>query len=148
MLNKLVAAAAVLGLAFGSAYAQTPITNEQTPDVNAKGQTATVTGVGAPTSVKVMTSLPASSTTTIANFYKQNVYDPSEKKIGEISDVLVDNDGKIDGFIVSVGGFLGIGEKDVAVPFDAIKASQRNEKWWLTMNATADQLKGAPGFKY
>jgi hypothetical protein len=36
----------------------------------------------------------------------------------------------------------------VAVPFSAVQASQRNGSWWLTMNATADQLKSAPGFKY
>ena len=41
--------------------------------------------------------------------------DPGYNKIGEIMDVLVDRDGKIHALIVGVGGFLGIGEKDVAV---------------------------------
>jgi sporulation protein YlmC with PRC-barrel domain len=140
MLNKLAIAAAVAVVA-GTANAQTPNTNANTP-------ARTTTGVGTPAQAQVMTSLPTTSTTSIANFYKQNVYDPSEKKIGEVSDVLVDNDGKIDGFIVSVGGFLGLGEKNVAVPFNAVQASQRNGSWWLTMNASADQLKNAPGFKY
>jgi len=139
MLNKFAIVTAVAAVAAGTAYAQTPNTNPPAQ---------TTTGVGTPAQVQVLTSLPTTSTTTIANFYKQNVYDPSEKKIGEISDVLVDNDGKIDGFIVSVGGFLGLGEKDVAVPFSAVQASQRNGSWWLSMNATSDQLKNAPGFKY
>jgi sporulation protein YlmC with PRC-barrel domain len=139
MLNKFAIVTAVAAVVAGTAYAQTPSTNPPAQ---------TTTGVGTPAQVQVLTSLPTTSTTTIANFYKQNVYDPSEKKIGEISDVLVDNDGKIDGFIVSVGGFLGLGEKDVAVPFSAVQASQRNGSWWLSMNATADQLKNAPGFKY
>ena len=139
MLNKLIIAAATAVAIVGTVSAQTPNTNSQAPGT---------TGVGAPSSAQILTSLPTSSTTTIANFYKQTVYDPSEKKIGEISDVLVDNDGKIDGFIVAVGGFLGLGEKDVAVPFSAVQAIQRNGSWWLTMNATADQLKSAPGFKY
>jgi sporulation protein YlmC with PRC-barrel domain len=141
MLNKLAIAAAMASITIGAAYAQTPNSNTNLP-------ARTTTGVGTPAQAQVLTSLPTTSTTTIANFYKQNVYDPSEKKLGEISDVLVDNDGKIDGFIVSVGGFLGLGEKNVAVPFSAVQASQRNGSWWLTMNATESQLRNAPGFKY
>jgi hypothetical protein len=49
--------------------------------------------------------------------------------------VLIDKDGRIGAFIVSVGGFLGVGEKHVAVPFQAVHATQRDGKWWLTMNA-------------
>jgi PRC-barrel domain len=62
--------------------------------------------------------------------------------------VLVDNDGKIGAFIIGVGGFLGIGEKDVAVPFNSVRATQRDGKWWLAMDATKDSLKSAPGYKY
>jgi hypothetical protein len=80
--------------------------------------------------------------------YKQNVYDPSYAKIGEISDVLVSKDGKIEALIVSVGGFLGLGEKDVAVPFSAIHGAEKNGSWYLTMNSTKDALKAAPGYKY
>jgi sporulation protein YlmC with PRC-barrel domain len=138
MLNTLAIAAMAVAIG-GTAYAQTPNTNSSAP---------ATTGVGTPSLAQTLTTLPTNSTTTIANFYKQTVYDPSEKKIGEISDVLVDNDGKIDGFIVAVGGFLGLGEKDVAVPFSDVQASQRNGGWWLTMNATADELKSAPGFNY
>jgi PRC-barrel domain len=43
-----------------------------------------------------------------------------KNKIGEIMDVLVDKSGKIAALIVGVGGFLGAGEKDVAVPFEAV----------------------------
>jgi hypothetical protein len=73
----------------------------------------------------ILTSIP-STMTTIANYYKQNVYDPTDKKIGEIIDVLADGDGKIQVLIISVGGFLGIASKDLAVPFKAVQATQRN----------------------
>ena len=44
---------------------------------------------------------------------------------------------------------LGAGEKDVAVPFDSVRVTNKNNsKWYLVMNATKDELKGAPGFKY
>ena len=74
--------------------------------------------------------------------------DPSDQKIGEIKDVLVANDGKIAALIVEVGGFIGAGAKDVAVPFADVKGTKKNDKWYLTMQASKDDLKNAPGMKY
>jgi hypothetical protein len=107
----------------------------------------TTTGVGGPAQAPVLSALPP-NVTTVTNYYKQNVYDPSDNKIGEINDVLVDKDGKIDAFIVGVGGFLGIDEKDVAVPFTAVFVSEKNGKRYLTMNTTRDALRSAQGYKY
>ena len=51
--------------------------------------------------------------------------------------------------IIGVGGFLGAGEKDVAVPFNAVRVTTKdNNKWYLVMNSTKDALKSAKGFKY
>jgi hypothetical protein len=97
--------------------------------------------------VKIMTSLPVDAMT-VTIFYKQNVYDPGDNKIGEIADLLVEPDGKIPAVMVSVGGFLGIGEKDVAVPFNAVRITKKENKTYLVLNATKDALKSAPGFKY
>jgi sporulation protein YlmC with PRC-barrel domain len=132
MFTKFVTAAAVAALVTGAAYGQ---------------QNRATTGVGTPEQVPVMTSLPPNAET-VTNWYKQDVYDPNNAKIGEISDVLVNKEGKVDAFIVSVGGFLGVGEKNVAVPVSAVNAVQENGRWKLTMNSTKDALKGAPGFKY
>jgi sporulation protein YlmC with PRC-barrel domain len=133
MVKNIVLAVAVAGALTGAAVAQ---------------QTQTTTGVATtPTRTETLTTLP-NSASTVTNWYKQNVYDSSDTKIGEISDVLIDKDGKVNAFIVGVGGFLGIGEKDVAVPFSAVRATERNGKWWLTMDATKDSLKGAAGYKY
>jgi hypothetical protein len=63
-------------------------------------------------------------------------------------DVLLNPSGQIDAAIVGVGGFLGAGEKDWAVSFNAIKAEKKNDKAYLTLNTTKDALKSAPGFKY
>src|SRR6266496_2208687 len=71
---------------------------------------------GQRSNAQILTSIPAEAMT-VTHWYKQNVYDPSDSKIGEIMDVLVDKDGRITAFIVAVGGFLGAGEKDVAVHF-------------------------------
>jgi sporulation protein YlmC with PRC-barrel domain len=50
-----------------------------------------------------------------------NVYNQNNETIGDISELIVDNSGKIQAVVVGVGGFLGIGERDVAFPFDQIK---------------------------
>src|SRR6478736_535435 len=97
---------------------------------------------------QIHSNLPADSAT-VTHWYKQNVYDPTDNKIGEIMDVLVDRDGKISALIVGVGGFLGMGEKDVAVPFDSVRTTTKdNNKWYLVMNSTKDALKSAKGFRY
>ncbi len=67
------------------------------------------TGAATPVQTQTLTALPANAST-VTNWYKQNVYDPNDSKIGEIADVLVDKEGRVSAFIVSVGGFLGIDE--------------------------------------
>src|ERR1700758_28852 len=95
----------------------------------------------------LMPSIPANSRT-VPDCNKQNVYDPQQQKIGEIEDLLVIQSGQVEAAMVGVGGFLGAGEKDVAVSFNAIKPTKKNDKTYLTLNTTKDALKNAPGFKY
>jgi sporulation protein YlmC with PRC-barrel domain len=95
----------------------------------------------------LMTSIPANSRT-VTDWYKQNVYDQNNQKLGEIMDLLVNQSGQIEAAMVGVGGFLGAGEKDVAVSFKEIKPTKKNDKTYLTLNTTKDALKNAPGFRY
>ena len=95
----------------------------------------------------LMTSIPGNSRT-VTDWYKQNVYDPNDQKLGEIMDLLINQSGQIEAAMVGVGGFLGAGEKDVAVSFNAIKPTKKNDKTYLTINTTKDALNNAPGFKY
>ena len=100
------------------------------------------------TPASVLTVIPATSVS-VTNWYKKSVYDPSDSKIGDINDVLIDKSGRVTALIIGVGGFLGIGDKDVAVPADAVKVTSKdNKKYYLVMNSTKDSLKNAPGFKY
>jgi PRC-barrel domain len=50
-----------------------------------------------------------------------NVYNEQDEHIGDIDEVLVDRNGKAEAVVIGVGGFLGIGERDVAVPFNALR---------------------------
>jgi sporulation protein YlmC with PRC-barrel domain len=103
--------------------------------------------VSAAYAATTMKAVPGESWT-VTNFYKQAVYDPKETKIGDVDDVLVDKSGKVTGLVVGVGGFLGVGEKDVIVPFSAVKTTKKDDKWWLTLDETKDGLKSSTGFKY
>jgi sporulation protein YlmC with PRC-barrel domain len=107
-----------------------------------------VPGIAPVPAVRILTNLPADNLT-ITHWYKQNVYDPTDNKIGEVTDVLVDREGKIGVLIVGVGGFVGVGEKDVAVPFNAVQFKKKDtNSWYPVMNTTKDALKTAPGYKY
>jgi sporulation protein YlmC with PRC-barrel domain len=91
-----------------------------------------------------------------------DIYNEQNDKIGDVNDVIIDSSGKVDGVVVSVGGFLGMGEHDVMMKLDQIKFSNKagttttgstsNSKQWYpdrgTVNATKDQLKAMPQFKY
>jgi sporulation protein YlmC with PRC-barrel domain len=94
-----------------------------------------------------LSTIPADSTTA-TNYYKQSVYDPRESKIGTVDDVLLDKAGKVTALIIGVGGFLGAGEKDVAVAFAEVKPTKKDDKWWLTLDTTKDALESAAGYKY
>jgi sporulation protein YlmC with PRC-barrel domain len=96
---------------------------------------------------QLMTTIPGSSLT-VTDWYKQSVYNPSNTKIGEVMDVLVGPSGQVSTVIVGVGGFLGVNEKDVAVNFNSIQKTMKDNKVYLTMDTTKDALKSAPGFKY
>ncbi|MBV9516948.1 MAG: PRC-barrel domain-containing protein [Hyphomicrobiales bacterium] len=79
-----------------------------------------------------------------------DVYDNTNHDIGKIQDIVFDNSMAIKGYILSVGGFLGMGERYVAVEPSsvAVKYDDNDKKWHANMNATSDQLKSAPEFKY
>ena len=105
-----------------------------------------------------------------------NVYNEKNESIGAINDLLIDKSGNIKAVVLGVGGFLGMGEHLVAVPFDKIKfvdqpvpstttstnksssttgssstsASSKNP-WYpdhAVFDATKDELKAMPEFRY
>jgi sporulation protein YlmC with PRC-barrel domain len=80
-----------------------------------------------------------------------DVYGADNQKIGDIDEVLVDRQGKIHGLVVGVGGFLGIGQKDVAIPFEQVQwmsnqeAQASNANQPATTGSTAAGTTGSPG---
>lgn len=76
----------------------------------------------------------------------KNVYDRSDARIGVINDLVIGRDGRVAAVVVGVGGFLGLGEKNVGVPFEDIKISMRDNQEWLVLDRSKDDLRAAPAF--
>lgn len=67
-------------------------------------------------------------------------------KIGDVNSVYLDRDGKVRSVILGVGGFLGMGEHEVALNWDTLSVAPDGKK--LVTSLTKDQLKAMPEYKY
>jgi hypothetical protein len=78
------------------------------------------------------------------------VYNDSKQDVGQIQDIVMSEDGHTDAYILSVGGFLGMFERYVAVSPSAVTVSysESDKAWHASMKITSDQLLAAPVFQY
>ncbi|WP_171841645.1 PRC-barrel domain-containing protein [Blastochloris viridis] len=151
MTKILAASIAALAFATAPAFAQSS-TSPSMPGSSA-GQAGQVSFLQAPQGNQVLAS----------ELMDANVYGSDGNSIGEISDILLDRGGQVHAVVFGVGGFLGIGEKNVAVPYNSLQIamapasstapapSAANRRAWhdqyrITLNATRDQLRNAPAF--
>ena len=83
-----------------------------------------------------------------SKFRGTNVMGADNNKIGDVSDILFDKNGKIEAFVVSVGGFLGVGGKEVALAPSAfeIMPGSNGKAPTLKLSMTQDELKNAQKF--
>lgn len=91
-----------------------------------------------------------------------DVYNNQNEKIGEIDELIMTSNGQISGAVIGVGGFLGMGERNVMVPLNQLRFSNEgtsttgsardgDRRWYperAIMNTNKDQLTGMPEFKY
>ena len=154
MLKHVMAAAAVSAFALTSALAQQtsppasspsppPAAAPSTPSPSASATTPSTAATG-----KFVTKQSPDQHLT-SKFKGTDVVGSDDKKIGDVSDILFDKDKKILAYIVGVGGFLGIGSKDVAVEpasFQMVPGSSATD-FKLRLSMTADELKAAPAFE-
>ena len=99
-----------------------------------------------PTPSGMFTYVPAKDELS-SNVVGLDVYNEDKQNIGTIKDIALDPGG-LYGYIVSVGGFLGMGDHYVVVRPAAIRFDAKDNKWHATMKVNADQLKAAPEYKY
>ena len=78
-----------------------------------------------------------------------DVVSAADEDIGDVKDVLMSQDGQAIGILVGVGGFLGIGEKDVAIPFERltiVREEAGENEFQVTLETTREELESAPAF--
>lgn len=161
MPKKLALISAVSGLTLATALAQaptrpeTPSATQQAPKMDAKPDT----GATGTTSATTPTTGTAGSAQFVSSqkpdqflaskFKGTDVIGAENEKIGDVSDILFDKSGKIEAFVVSVGGFLGMGAKDVAMAPSAfqVEPGQNGAAPKLKVSMTKDQLKQAANFE-
>ena len=76
------------------------------------------------------------------------VYNNANDNIGSIEDIILKPDGSIDEVVLSVGGFLGMGDKYVAVPFSDLKITRDGSSLKIVTLATKDSLKALPDYQF
>ncbi|WOC14580.1 PRC-barrel domain-containing protein [Pseudochrobactrum sp. MP213Fo] len=110
----------------------------------ASAQTATTTST---TTEMFVTAKPTDVLS--YNLIGLNIVDAENNTIGEIKDLII-SEGQLTGYIVSVGGFLGIGEKYVIVSPESVQVNyaEADKKWTAVMAATKEQVEKATEFKY
>jgi hypothetical protein len=78
-----------------------------------------------------------------------DIRNAANEKVGEIEDAVI-SQGRIVGYIISVGGFLGVGDRNVLVDPSTITLSYNtnDKKWTASTNTTREQLQAIPAFTY
>jgi hypothetical protein len=152
MKRTLMAVAAVGGLMVSTALAQTPTTPNSSTSPSASPNTSSPS-TSMPSTSAAGSNQPVTQQSTdqglFSKFNGTDVIGTDDAKIGDVSDVLFDKSGNVDALIVGVGGFLGIGSKDVALPINSFQvvpgANGAADKLRLSMNK--DQIKQMADFK-
>ncbi|MDQ2102481.1 PRC-barrel domain-containing protein [Azospirillum isscasi] len=145
MRREIIAAASVLALMTGTAMAQSsspatgsPATGAPTAtEMNKSGSAATGSASG----------LTGGQLASAENMMGKNVYGTDNEKVGEVEDVILDSNGQARQLVISSGGFLGIGEKQIAVDINQANWDAQQERVQLS-GMTRDQVKAMPEFEY
>lgn len=147
MLKRLMMTTAAAALVAGSAVAQAPAPGSPKAPPAAQ-KTQPMPPAASAQGTRQFVTQQTSDQWLATKFKGTDVIGSNNEKIGDVNDILFDRNGKVMAYVIGVGGFLGIGQKDVALAPAAfqVDASDRDEiKLKLAM--TRDELKNAPEFK-
>lgn len=93
-----------------------------------------------------LSSAPADATHA-SNLIGTKVKTTNDEEVGSVSDLIIDNNGQVMAIVVGVGGFLGMGEKNVAIGWDNVTKSSSPDDKGLRINLNREGLMSAPEFK-
>lgn len=101
-----------------------------------------------PAASKTMTPIPGTGTAEVKGnkLIGADVKNNANEKIGDVNEVLVTTDGKVNAVIVSVGGFLGLGDRKVVMPWEQLRFSSEGSDLVVMTNATKESLKTLPEY--
>lgn len=151
MLKHIMAFTALSGLALTSALAQTstPPAASPSPSTPPAASSSTTTPAASTADSGKFVTKQTSDQYLASKFKGTDVIGTDDKKIGDVSDVLFDKNQKVLAYIVGVGGFLGIGSKDVALDptaFQMVPGKDASD-FKLRLSMTKDELKNAATFE-
>lgn len=135
MIRTLLATTALAALLTTGAYAQ---------------ETTAPAPAPAATEMAPAAAIPHADGFLATNIIGEKVYNGTgddAENIGDVNDIVLAADGTADQLVIGVGGFLGIGEKNVALPFKDFDWAEKNGDRWLVMATTKEQLQGLPDFE-
>lgn len=139
MLKQLMVTTAISGLMIGAAAAQT-----SQPSMPNQDKPAATAPAGAAGGNAQFINTQAADQWLSSNFMGVDVVGPDNNKIGDVTDILFEKDGKVIAYVVGVGGFLGIGTKNVALApssFQVVPASSGSATTGAATTASADDVK-------
>lgn len=133
MIRTTAYAAMMAGLLAGTAYAQTapqtqPGAAQTAPAMQPKQDSMKLGNASANRSEHLAGAHDTAGKWRTSKLMGVEIYGPTNEEVGEVNEVIVDRDGRITHVAISVGGFLGIGAKDVAVPFEQVTWSDQPMK--------------------
>jgi hypothetical protein len=147
MLKRLMISTAAVALVVGSAVAQqAPPSGQSSPPAMQKKDMPPTAKSSAAGAMQFVTQQTADQWLA-SKFRGTDVIGNNKEKIGDVTDILFDRTGKIIAYVIGVGGFLGIGAKDVALTPDAFQVEMDKQEVKLKLAMTREELKNAPDFK-
>ena len=156
-MKKLIIATAVTTMMAGTAMAETPVVvfdeGVQKNAVVKDYDMAPATALTVPeVEYEGYERFPVAeyNTLTADKLDDANVYGLNGEEIGEIDEIILTADGQIDRVVLEVGGFLGIGEREVAVPFDRMTILRRTgvaDDFRIYIDSTQERLEALPEYE-
>jgi hypothetical protein len=150
MMKRTLTAAALAVVLTAPAFAQSTMPSSSSPAATSSSSTSS-SSTSPPAAVGSFVDKQQASDWRGSKVIGATVYGPDNASIGEVNDVLIGSDGKIRAAVIGVGGFLGVGQKYVAVPFEQLNITGKPDSssiQKITVTFTKDQLKDAPTFAY
>lgn len=149
MIRKLLATTAIATLVSSAAYAQATTEPAPATPPAATDQAPAASDAAPAAGADIKEAEVVANGSLASNLIGESVYNGTgdeAENIGKVNDLVIDLDGAVKAIVIGVGGFLGIGEKNVAIDYSTIDWAERDGDRWIVIATTADQLKELPAF--